>query len=96
MPGEKVEPLLVVETVAEVKPDLVGFSALITSAFASMKQAAELLEKQNLRDSLKLMVGGGVTSPVVKEHVGADFQSTDALEGVAYCLRIVKERSHAR
>jgi methanogenic corrinoid protein MtbC1 len=95
--GVDVEPLLVVETVAEVKPDLVGFSALITSAFASMKQAAELLEKQNLRDSLKLMVGGGVTSPVVKEHVGADFQSTDAMEGVAYCLRIVeKERSHAR
>jgi methanogenic corrinoid protein MtbC1 len=56
-----------------------------------MKQTAEILEKLGLRDTLKLMVGGGVTSPLLKDHIGADFQTTDAMEGVAYCLKIMSK-----
>jgi len=87
--GVDVNPSLVVEKVTDVAPDFVGFSALITSAFDSMKQAAEMLQEAGIRERFKLMVGGGVTTPVVKEYVGADFQTTDASEGVAYCLSIV-------
>lgn len=87
--GVDVKPAVVVAKVTEVSPDFVGFSALITSAFDSMKQASELLQEAGLRERFKLMVGGGVTTPVVKEHVGADFQTTDASEGVAYCLSIM-------
>ncbi len=85
--GVDVQPISVVDKVKEVKPDFVGFSALITSAFPSMKEAAELLEEAGLRAQVKLMIGGGVTSPIVKEYVGADFHTLDAAEGVAYCLQ---------
>lgn len=84
--GVNVEPARLVETVKDVKPEFVGFSALVTSSFASMKEAAQMLEETGLRNGLKLMVGGGVTSPLVKEHIGADFQTADAMEGVAYCM----------
>ncbi len=87
--GVNVDPLLIIEKVKEVKPDFVGFSALVTSAFANMKIAADLFEEQNLRGSFKLMVGGGVTNATLKEHVGADFQTIDAMEGVNYCLNAV-------
>lgn len=87
--GVDVNPVLVVEKVKEVSPDFVGFSALITSAFDSMKQAAALLTEAGLRGQFKLMVGGGVTTPMVKDFIGADFQTTDATEGVAYCIRIM-------
>jgi dimethylamine corrinoid protein len=90
--GVDVAPSRLVETVREVKPDLVGFSALITTAFASMKRTAELFEEEGLRDGIKLMVGGGVTTSTVKTHVGADFQTTDATEGVAYCLKTMEEK----
>jgi len=93
--GVDVPPSLVVEKVREVKPDFVGFSVLITTAFASMKEATEIFEKENLRDTFKLMVGGGVTSPMLKDHIGADFQTTDAMEGVAYCLKILEENKPA-
>ena len=53
-----------------------------------MKEAAGMLEKSNLRGRLKLMVGGGVTTAEVKEYVGADFQTIDATEGVAYCVKV--------
>jgi methanogenic corrinoid protein MtbC1 len=91
--GVDVDPLLVVNTVKEVKPDFVGFSALITTAFASMKQLTDIFEKEAIRDSFKLMVGGGVTTPILKDHIGADFQSTNAMDGVNYCLKVMAEKT---
>ncbi len=85
--GVDVLPAVVLAKVKEVNPEFVGFSALITSTFASMKEASELLVESGLRGKLKLMVGGGVTTPTVKEHIGADFQTLDAMEGVSYCLK---------
>ena len=87
--GVDVAPALVVEKVKEVKPDFVGFSALITSAFASMKEAAEMLEEAGLRKQFRLMVGGGISDAMVKEYIRADFQTTDAMEGVAYCMKSI-------
>ncbi|MCP3954178.1 MAG: hypothetical protein GY697_18475, partial [Desulfobacterales bacterium] len=91
--GVDVEPSLVVDKVREVKPDLVGFSALITTAFASMKETADMLEAESMRDSFKLMVGGGVTTALLKEHIGADFQTIDAMEGVSYCLKTMNAKN---
>ncbi len=93
--GVDVEPDLIVEKVREVKPDLVGFSALITTAFASMKETTRRLEEENLRGSFKLMVGGGVTTAMLKEHIGADFQTIDAMEGVSYCLKTMSAKNPA-
>jgi len=88
--GVDVPPVRVLESVKENTPDFVGFSALITTAFASMKETVDMLGENGFRDKLRVMVGGGVTTPTVKDYVGADFQTTDAMEGVAYCLRAVK------
>ncbi len=90
--GVDADPSLVVEKVKEVKPDFVGFSALITTAFKSMKITTDMLEAENLRESFKLMVGGGVTNTILKDHIGADFQTIDAMEGVSYCLKIIAEK----
>jgi methylmalonyl-CoA mutase cobalamin-binding domain/chain len=90
--GVDVSPARLVAKVEEVRPDFVGFSALITTAFSSMKEAAEMLAQNGLRRDLRLMVGGGVTSPTVKDYVGADFQTVDAMQGVMYCLQAVGER----
>jgi 5-methyltetrahydrofolate--homocysteine methyltransferase len=93
--GVDVDPLRVIEKVKEVGPDFVGYSALITTAFANMKRTAEMFKRDGLRDDFKFMVGGGVTTPMLKQHVDADFQTTDATEGVAYCLRVMEEKGHA-
>ena len=67
-----------------------GFSALISNAFDSMKEAADMLEANGLRDQFKMMVGGGVTNSSVKDYIGADFQTVDAMEGVGYCRETIK------
>jgi methylmalonyl-CoA mutase cobalamin-binding domain/chain len=86
--GVDVPPSVVAEKAKEFQPHIVGFSALITTAFLSMKEAVTLLEEGGLRDRIKVMIGGGVTTAKVRDYVGADFQTTDAIEGVSYCLKI--------
>lgn len=90
--GVDVAPSRLVAAVRDLKPEFVGLSALLTTTFAAMKEAAGLLEEAGQRGRLTLLIGGGVTTPVVKEHVGADFQTVDATAGVAYCLRATRER----
>ncbi len=84
--GVDVPPDLVIAKVKDIAPDFVGFSALITPVFDRMKEAAEGLRQKGLMDQCKLMIGGGVTTPDIKEYVGADFQTLDAMEGVTYCV----------
>jgi methylmalonyl-CoA mutase cobalamin-binding domain/chain len=84
--GVNVEPAELVAKVREIRPEFVGLSVLITTAFRSMREACRLLEEAGLRDSLRLMIGGGVTTPELEEWVGADFQTQDAAAGVAYCV----------
>ncbi len=91
--GVDVEPGLIVEKVKEIKPDFLGFSALITTAFASMKKTTDLLKQEHLRDSFKLLVGGGVTNSTLKDYIGADFQTIDAMEGVSYCMDIMVNKN---
>ena len=76
---------MVIEQVKLVKPKFLGFSALITTSFKVMEQTIKDLANEGLREDLKLMIGGGVTTPAIAEHVGADFQTTDAMQGVRFC-----------
>ncbi|MEE8472259.1 MAG: cobalamin-dependent protein [Dehalococcoidia bacterium] len=87
--GVDVTPDRIVDKVKEVRPELVGFSALMTGSYPTMKETSQMLKDSGLRGGLKLMVGGGVTTPMVKEYLDADFQTLDALAGVEYCLSVV-------
>jgi len=87
--GVDIAPDFLVNKVREIRPDFVGFSALITLAFDSMKEAADMLENDGLRKELKIMIGGGVTTPQLMDYIGADFQTVDATDGVEYCLSVI-------
>ena len=75
--------------IEEIQPDIVGFSALITTAFEPMKEIVDGLAEKGLRDSVKVIVGGGVTTGKVAEYVGADAQTLDAVEGLEMCKRFM-------
>ena len=90
--GVDVNPDIVIEKVKEIQPDFLGFSSLLTITFDPMKEVIDKLEKAGLRDKLKILVGGGITTPLVKDYIGADFQTIDAMEGVQFCLETIKSR----
>ncbi|MEW6186116.1 MAG: cobalamin-dependent protein [Thermodesulfobacteriota bacterium] len=74
-----------IKAVKDFKPHLLGFSALLTPGFTPMKEVMDQLADQNLRASLKVIVGGGVVTPTVKEFLGADGFTTDAMDGLKQC-----------
>jgi methylmalonyl-CoA mutase cobalamin-binding domain/chain len=80
--GINVPPDKFVEEIKSFKPRVVGMSGLLTLAFDAMRDTVAAIEKAGLRDSVKIMIGGGITSEKVKEFAGADAYGKDAMAAV--------------
>lgn len=77
------------EAIEEVKPIILGFSSLITTAFEPMKKVVDSLVEKGLREKIKVIIGGGVTTETVRRYVGADAQTIDAVEGLYMCKKFI-------
>jgi len=84
--GVDVEPQLILQKTKEVKPDVVGFSCLLTNVFNTIKETIGMITDAGVRDDLKIIIGGGATNTATKDFVKADFQTTNAMEGLKYCV----------
>ena len=80
-----VEKLL--EKVKEIKPQVLGLSALLTTTMPEMKRVIEELEAQGMRESLKVMVGGAPVDRAFAEKIGADGYGANAAEAVELARR---------
>lgn len=87
--GVDVAPQKFVEAVKEHKPDVVGMSALLTLAFDSMKKTVDALEEAELRDQVKIIIGGCPIDENVANFSGADAYAKDAQEGVVIAKKWV-------
>ena len=90
--GVDVPPEKLVEEVQKTKAPVLAISALITPAFTSMKEAISLLEERQLRDKIFVIIGGGVTTELVRREVGADAQTLNPAEAIRLCREYVKKR----
>lgn len=80
--GEDVPPENFINKVKETGATILGMSALITTTYPYMAQVIGLLEESGLRDSVKVILGGGATSKDLAQKIGADAQTWDAYEGI--------------
>jgi 5-methyltetrahydrofolate--homocysteine methyltransferase len=80
--GINAPPSKFVEEIQDFKPQVVGLSGLLTLAYDSMKKTVQAIEEAGLRNSVKIMIGGGQMSERVKEFARADAFGKDAMEGV--------------
>jgi trimethylamine corrinoid protein len=62
-----------IEKIKEVKADVVGSSAMMTTTQLGQKRLEEALEEAGIRDRVKTMVGGAVGSDDWASKIGADF-----------------------
>ena len=70
--GVDVSPEIFLEAVREHKPDILALSALLTTTAPAQKQVIETLKKENLRETVKVAVGGGAITQEFADMVGAD------------------------
>ena len=71
-----------VDAVKEHNPPVVGMSGLLTLSIEPMKKSIEALAAANLREGLKVIIGGERTDEDICKHVGADAWVNDVINGV--------------
>lgn len=74
-----------VEAVREHKPPVVALSGFLTLAFDSMKETIEAFKSAGLRDSTKVMIGGGQVDDTICRYTGADAFGLNAMAAVGLC-----------
>ena len=80
--GTDVQPEDFVAAVREHQPKLLGISALLTTTMVQMKATIEALEETELRDSVRVMVGGAPVTAAFAKEIGADAYAPDAATAV--------------
>jgi corrinoid protein of di/trimethylamine methyltransferase len=81
--GVDVSPERFVEAVRQHQPDLVLLSALLTTTMPIQGETIEALVEADLRDQVKVMVGGAPTTPEWSDRIHADGHGADAIAAVA-------------
>jgi len=79
-----------VDAIKEHKPDFVGLSCLLTSAYDNMKKTVETIDQSGLRRDIKVLIGGGPVDETVRQYVNADYCCLTAQAAVNLCKGLMK------
>jgi 5-methyltetrahydrofolate--homocysteine methyltransferase len=81
-----------IEAVEEHSAPLVGMSALLTTTMPNMGKTIEAFIDADLRDDVKIMVGGAPVTQEFADDMGADGYGKDAMACVELAKRLLDER----
>ena len=79
----------IIDAVKEYQPAIVGMSALLTLTMPKMGEVIEALKMADLRQRVKVILGGTPVTEEFAESIGADHRAANALEGVKKCVEWV-------
>ena len=88
--GVNVAPEKFIEEIDRVQPDIVGFSAFLTTTMPMFKANINALEKAGIRDQVIVMVGGAPVTQEYADAVGADGYSADASSAVKKAKELIQ------
>lgn len=80
--GEDVPTGAFIDAVKELKPDILGLGCYMTTTMREMAEVIRRLNKSELRDRVKVLIGGVPTSQEFADEIGADAWGRDALDAV--------------
>ncbi len=88
--GVNISPEQFVEAVRNHKPRILGISALLTVTMQELENVIKELGKANLRNQVKVIVGGAPLTEEYAKKIGADAYAPDAVAGVNICKKWVE------
>jgi 5-methyltetrahydrofolate--homocysteine methyltransferase len=83
-----------IEAVQEHEVPLMGMSALLTTTMPNMGKTIEAFIDADLRDQVKIMVGGAPVTQDFADEMGADGYGKDAMACVALAKRLMGVEAH--
>ena len=87
--GRDVPPGDFIDRAVEENAELILISTLMTTTMSGMSKVLELLRERGIRDSFKVMVGGGPISQAFADKIGADGYARNAAEAVRLAKSLV-------
>jgi corrinoid protein of di/trimethylamine methyltransferase len=78
-----------VEAVKKHQPDILALSALLTITAMEQRNVIEALKEAGIRDSVKVIVGGGAINDNFSDSIGADGYDPTAPGGVKLCRELL-------
>ncbi len=80
--GRDVNVLTFIDRYLEIRPEIIGISALMTNTMINIPRVIEDLKRLNVREDVRIMVGGAPVLPDWAEEIGADGCGQSAREAV--------------
>ena len=77
----------------ELKADIVGVSALLTTTMRNQKSVVEALEREGLRSNVRVMVGVAPVTRRWAEEIGADGYAKDAMSAVVLAQELMQQKT---
>ena len=71
-----------VEAVEQEQPNILGLSSLLTTTMPRIGEVIEALKRSNLRDKVRVMVGGAPITQGFADSIGADGYAPDAVSAL--------------
>jgi corrinoid protein of di/trimethylamine methyltransferase len=68
-----------IKAIKEHKPNILAMSALLTTTAPEQEQVIEALESEDLREKVRIMIGGGSITKEFADSIGADGYDPTAL-----------------
>src|SRR5205809_3335251 len=93
--GVQVAPEKFLAAIEEHEPDIVGFSAFLTTTMPMFKANINALEKAGMRDKVIVMVGGAPVTQEYADAVGADGYAADASTAVRLAKDLIQKKRSA-
>jgi len=84
--GVDVDKELFIEKVRAANPDILGMSALLTSTIYYMDEVVKDLKRKNLREKVKVIIGGRAVTEGFAKKIEADAYGKDTIDGLKKCL----------
>lgn len=83
--GIDISPQQIVDAVRQYHPPIIAISSIMANGVKYIRETSELLEKEKLRDSVKIIVGGLATHKDAVAYTGVDAFTQDVHEGIHLC-----------
>jgi 5-methyltetrahydrofolate--homocysteine methyltransferase len=86
--GVDISPEKFIDAINKYNPTIIGMSALLTTTMPEMKNTIDAISNANLRENVKIVIGGAPVSREFAEEIGADGYGDDAIAARDLCMEL--------
>lgn len=91
--GRDVAASAFLDAAQKEKADIIGLSALMTTALPAQRRTIHLFDEVGARSQFKIIIGGGATNQGWANEIGADGYAPDAASAVELCKLLLDQPS---